>query len=653
MKRFPFSLLLSLCFSLLACNPKDIPHETPLLPRATLMGGERFSGFKADPLGRFLFFQSTERTDQLFRIPLAANQSYEEVETGGRPLTWDCMAEGLLFATQLEGKFQLKYLSYAGTLQIIPLPEGCQRVRILALSKPEANQAALEIRTENPQLAGIYILEEKGAELSKKYDLQDKRVFFDENLDLAAAQGPNDEGGNTLYQFNAEKQAFEPFLETPFTMDVTMLGGFSGILSATQTSIYFTSNLDSDKSRLFWLDRKTGQKQELAADELVDILPFGQSMDMLGRVTSAVGLFAKSRREVVDPSWEADLKLLESKLKGDLSFAQSLKNDQLWLVREMAGKPFRFYTFDRQTKELTFIISDQPSLDTLQLADRHAFSAQTPDGFSLPFHLYLPPGSDTNGDGIPEKPLPTILYMHGGPWVGVVHWNQYFHWRNFQLLANRGYAVVNTEFRGSTGLGKDFVEAARKKWGTDMVADNAVVADWLEEHKVAIPDKIGLWGWSYGGYATMAGLSFYPEKYACGIAMYGPMDLVSFNKSAYVNGEFWHDWVGNPFDSTEAQMLAAQSPINFVDQVRAPVLLTTGSKDERVPQAQMDTMATALKNAGKEVQYFYYPEEVHDYRADSNWISFWEAGEKFLAKHLGGKYLPDSSGAKPAYVVVY
>ncbi len=264
------------------------------------------------------------------------------------------------------------------------------------------------------------------------------------------------------------------------------------------------------------------------------------------------------------------------------------------------------------------------------------------DGLELPIHVYLPPGSDSDNDGIPDKPLPTVLYVHGGPWVGVAQWNNWFHTRNFQLLANRGYAVINTEFRGATGMGKAFVDAGDKEWGRKMHYDKVDVSRWAIDQGIAATDKLAIWGWSYGSYATNAALAFSPDLFACGLSMYGPADLDAFCRIPFTDSELWRSRVGNPNTAEGTMLLQKYSPQNYIHQIKKPLLLTTGSKDARVPQSQVDNFANALAEAGKEVIYFYYQEEGHDYRAPESWISFWAVGEQFLHDHIGGKQQPSA-----------
>jgi dipeptidyl aminopeptidase/acylaminoacyl peptidase len=255
----------------------------------------------------------------------------------------------------------------------------------------------------------------------------------------------------------------------------------------------------------------------------------------------------------------------------------------------------------------------------------------------LPIHLYLPAGM-ARPDGLPKVPLPTVIYVHGGPWVGVTHWNSWFHNRNFQLLANRGYAVINMEFRGTTGLGKQMLDAGNLQFGKGMHHDVVDVAEWAKKQGVAHPKRLGIWGWSYGGYAVNYALGAAPDLFACGVSMYGLGDLPAFCRLPLVQSDsLWNTRVGNPNTPDGLDLLELHSPMTYVKQVKSPILLTTGTLDQIVPQEQSDKFASALAANKKQVVYFFYPGEEHDYRQPESWVSFWAITEHFLHKHLGGR----------------
>ncbi|MCB0592991.1 MAG: prolyl oligopeptidase family serine peptidase, partial [Phaeodactylibacter sp.] len=199
-----------------------------------------------------------------------------------------------------------------------------------------------------------------------------------------------------------------------------------------------------------------------------------------------------------------------------------------------------------------------------------------------------------------------------------------------------------------------FTDLGDRQWGEAMHHDKVDITRWAICQGIAREGKIAMWGWSYGGYATAAALAFAPELYACGISMYGPTDMDAFLRIPFTDNPLWRNRVGDPRTPEGASLLKKQSPINHIQDYRSPMLLTTGGKDGRVPKKQVDEFADALNAGGKDVIYFYYPEEVHDYREPGSWISFWAIAEQFLAMHLGGRYQPVGRDLeKGDYKVVY
>lgn len=645
MKKGALLFVVGLLFCI-ACNAQK---EAPLIPRDAFFTGEQRFAFKLSPQADKVYFQ-TDKSTSVFYCPVDSAMLIREIKI--TPNSWEPVENGLL-ACFADSLVRLSIVPVDGKETPVKLPFEARRIRILTAYHQQV--FALEMVGADDKDSGIYRFDLARSSFQKIAGLQTgKTVFFDKNMNMVAAHQENDQGGNSLYWYDKPKAAWKPFVAVGFSEDM-FLGGFTKIVSvaADGKTVYFTTNLYTDKSQFYAFHPENNKIDTLAAQPLVDILPFGVSTNTEGRVTSVVGLYAKTMRVVTDPAVIGDFGFLTKNIPGDISYGGHSVDGSKWLIREFTGGPAKYYLYDRSQKQLRFLLTDYPALDQYPKAARRAFFVPTRDGLTLPVHVYLPPGSDANGDGLPDKPLPTILYVHGGPWAGVTFWNQYFHWRNFQLLANRGYAVINCEFRGSTGLGKDFIDKSSKVWGTDMVNDKVDIANWARSIGIApVIGKIGIWGWSYGGYAAMAGLAFSPETYDCGIAMYGISDLEAFLKTDFANNDFWHARVGNlPED---AAMLRSYSPINFIDRIQAPLLLTTGSKDDRVPQSQMDHMADAMKKAGKDVTYFYYPEEEHDYRSNESWVSFWAIAEGFLAKHLGGRSQPgEKDRQRGNYVVKY
>jgi len=629
--------------------------QAPLIPRDSLFQEKDQYAITLSPDGGRVYYQRhSVQEGRLFYIDTQRPGKEQSLAFSGALLNWQpAPGGGILAAVQANGK-QLVFMGpdgrQAAAVPLFPF----QQLRIEAMSPRCPEEAAVSIVGDKDSLNGIYRVNFRTGEhqkISPPLDFQ--KLFFDQQLRLRAGRLLNDINGYSIYTFDG--QEWTERLRYPFD-ESQFIGGFQDVVSvsADGRTVYATDNAMRDKTALISIDVQSGATELIVADSKADILPFGAMVSPDGHPQMVLSVFADARRHFPDAHAQRDFDFANRLLQGKGSFAQSSADGRRWLFRKLEGGPTTYYLFNRDKRQLTKLFNDFPALDKHEPAARQAHSVVTRDGYELPVHVYLPPGADKDGDGIPEQPLPTVVYAHGGPWVGVVHWNQWFHNRNFQLLANRGYAVINTEFRGSTGLGKQFTRLGDRQWGEAMHYDIVDITRWALGKGIALEGRIAMWGWSYGGYATAAALAFAPELFACGISMYGPADMDAFLRIPFTDNPFWRNCVGDPGTAEGTALLQKHSPINYVQNYQRPILLTTGGKDGRVPQKQVDDFAGALANAGKEVAYFYYPEEGHDYQEPGSWISFWAIAEQFLAQNLGGRFQPAGDDLeKGDFKVVY
>jgi dipeptidyl aminopeptidase/acylaminoacyl peptidase len=270
----------------------------------------------------------------------------------------------------------------------------------------------------------------------------------------------------------------------------------------------------------------------------------------------------------------------------------------------------------------------------------HPAVIKSRDGLELVSYLTLPPGSHAKDKDRPENPVPMVLLVHGGPW-GRDSWG--FNGLH-QILANRGYAVLSVNFRGSTGFGKKFLNAGNKEWAARMHDDLIDAVDWAVKEKIADPAKVAIMGGSYGGYATLVGLTFTPEKFACGVDIVGPSNLQTLLNTipAYWAPmmQLFKDRVGDPDTEEGKKLLEERSPLTRVDRIKRPLLIGQGANDPRVKQAESDQIVKAMQERKIPVTYVLFLDEGHGFARPPNNLAFYAVAEAFLAKNLGGRAEP-------------
>ncbi|MEW6734762.1 MAG: prolyl oligopeptidase family serine peptidase, partial [Acidobacteriota bacterium] len=332
----------------------------------------------------------------------------------------------------------------------------------------------------------------------------------------------------------------------------------------------------------------------------------------------------------------ADYKLIQKRLPGkDINFGSSTRDEQLFLISASSDtEPGESYLFDRRTKKLTFQYRVYEKLPREALAQMQAIRYKSSDGLEIPAFLTLP-------KGVPSRNLPLIVNPHGGPWARDV-WR---YNRNVQFLANRGYAVLQPNFRASTGYGKKFLNAGNGQWGEKMQDDLTWGVKHLIEKGIVDAKRVGIMGGSYGGYATLAGLAFTPDVYAAGVSIVGPSNLITLLGSIPPYWEavrtVFHTRMGNPATAEGKAQLERQSPLSSADKIKAPLLVVQGANDPRVKKAESDQIVVALRERGFPVEYLVAPDEGHGFARPVNNITMLAVAEKFLAKHLGGRYQED------------
>jgi len=357
--------------------------------------------------------------------------------------------------------------------------------------------------------------------------------------------------------------------------------------------LYMRDSRGRDTSALIAINLATGEKTVIAIDDKVDIADV--VLHPSERNIQAGSFFHERKRwQILDDSFEADFAFLNDPDKGDLGINNRSLDDKYWIVYYASDDaPLRYYLYDRQKSSTTFLFTQRKAFENYKLAKMNPAWVKARDGLELLAYYSLPHGSDRQKTGIPDHPLPMVLIPHGGPW-NRDHWSCH-SWH--QWLANRGYAVLSVNFRASIGFGKAFVSAGNREWGGKIIQDQQDAVQWAVSVGIADPSRLAVFGISFGGYSALAGLSFTPELFACGIDLVGPANLVTFMQTLPAYWEplrrQFDERVGDPNSEEGRALLEKHSPINYVERICKPLLVGQGANDPRVKQAESDQIVQA------------------------------------------------------------
>ena len=436
------------------------------------------------------------------------------------------------------------------------------------------------------------------------------------------AAGATDGVTTTMLYRDKETDAFKPILTTNFKEQVAPM-----LFTFDNKRLIVNSNRGRDKSAIFEFDPLTAKEGRLIAEH-ADVDMENVSYSRKRKVLTVANFTTwKGERKFLDKESETMFKAVEAKLPGyEIAFTSSNKAEDKFIVATFNDKSRgKRYLYDKASGKLDFIADVSPWLPETELADMKPISYTSRDGLTINGYLTLP-------KGVAAKNLPVVVNPHGGPWARDA-------WRfnpEVQFLANRGYAVFQMNFRGSTGYGRKFWEASFKQWGKTMQDDVTDGVQWLIKEGIADPKRVAIYGGSYGGYTTLAGIAFTPDLYAAAVDYVGVSNLFTFMNTIppYWKPflEMFQEMVGDPVKDKD--LLTATSPALHADKIKTPLFVAQGAKDPRVNIAESDQMVEALKKRGVTVEYMVKDNEGHGFRNEENRFEFYEAMEKFLSKHI-------------------
>ena len=392
--------------------------------------------------------------------------------------------------------------------------------------------------------------------------------------------------------------------------------------------MFLKDSREANASRLVRLDLLTEEVDILAEDpdyDVSDVLVHPDTREV------QAAAFTRARTEwiVLDKAVREDFAAIAKLHPGDFAVVSRDRADEKWLVAFTADDgPVSYYAYDRDEKLGTHLFDDRPELKEYTLAPMEPVSFEARDGLKIHGYLTVPPA-------LGRQKQPMVLNVHGGPWARDL-WG---YDPEAQWLANRGYACLQVNYRGSTGYGKRFLNAGNREWGAKMHDDLVAAVGWAVEEGIADPERVAIYGGSYGGYAALVGATFTPDLFRCAVDIVGPSNLITLIKSI---PPYWkpliavfHERVGNP--ETEKEFLESRSPLLRVDQIKIPMLIAQGANDPRVKQVESEQIVAAMEEKGIDHEYLLFPDEGHGFAKPENRLKFYAAAERFLAKHLGGR----------------
>lgn len=608
-----------------------------LIPREILFGNPERIGPQLSPCGEFIAYIAPA-DDVLNLWVMNADGSDErqltyDTNRGVTNYFWAWNGRDILYMQDEAGEENTRvYRLNVETEEVADLtPFEGVKAHVSATDRDRPNTVIIEMNRNNPMFFDVYSCDLQTGELTlleENPGMRDDGTMVlgyvtdrDLNVRGMGTIDPSD-GTITYYMRDTADDEWEEFVRFS-SLDTVYPQRFS----EDGRGLYYQSNLESNTTKLVYRDLDTAEEYEIAHDPLADI--GSVSFDPHTGEPRAVTIhYLRREVEVLDPSIEEDYEFLGDYHPGDFSVASSDMADSTWIVvYHTPQSPAIYYLYDRPSREMSFLFNAIPALDDYELPGVDPVIIPARDGWDLPSYIVTPLEAG-------DEPLPTVLLVHGGPW-----YRDYYGYDPFaQMLADRGFAVLKVNFRASAGFGKEHLNAGNREWGGLMQDDLTDAVHWAIEEGIADPERVVIMGGSYGGYATLAGVTFTPDLYCAGVDFFGPSNLITFRETV---PPYWR-----PLDAImdirighleeDSLMLEERSPLNYVDNIRVPMLIVQGANDPRVVQAESDQMVRALRENGNVVYYILYENEGHGFAIEANRLDFAGRTEQFLYRYVPG-----------------
>ncbi|HEV2362923.1 MAG TPA: S9 family peptidase [Caulobacteraceae bacterium] len=563
-----------------------------------------------------------------------------------REIWWSGSSGMLIASKDATGSEQTELVVFdirAERWRSLPAIPGGER-RLVALGPSGTDDILAETNARDPAFFDVWRVNLRtGAAQEAMRNDRFTWLYADSNLSVRLAEAPREDGGVTFHS-RAPDGGWRPLIEIP--PDDEALSRPLRIYETLyafgpgNAEVYARDSRGRDTAALAAWNLETGSTRLIAADALSDIA--AAAIDPTSREVLAWAAEYDRPTITAAPGAKDVFAALRASVGEDVWPVSQSANGRKWIVAHPAAdRPTNYHLFDRDGCAGVPLFSSRPDLGGLTLATMTPHLVRARDGLELVCYVTRPPGA-------PSGPLPLVVLIHGGPWIRD-RW-EFDPW--IQLLANRGYAVLSTNFRGSSGLGKAFLNAGNREWGGAMLDDVIDTVRWALDEDIAAPGRIAAMGASFGGYSVLSALAREPDLFACGVDIFGVSDLVTFLQAIPAHWkalkDMWRRRVGDVDTAEGRSFLASRSPLNAADRIKAPVLILQGGVDPRVKEQESRQIAAALQARGVETTYVLFPTEGHSFFQPANELFAFACIEAFLSKWLGGAAEPFGEEARRA-----
>ena len=621
--------------------------EYDLIDRSDLFGNPVASQGRISPDGEWVSWIAPDEGVMNVWVAPASNPSSGTVITDDRHRgisnhLWSVDSKYVLFVKDNDGDENFHVYATdprtGETRDLTPLPDGI-RAQLMGVSRDRPGVILVGTNERNPQLTDLYEYSLTTGERTLIAENPGYASFITDNTyKPRMAMVPQPDGGMKAVYLNEDLTPGDVFADIP---SEDMLNTNIVQFSRDNDTVYMIDSRDRNLAAGVAVDLTTGERRVLVEPEKADlsnIIVDNETYEPIAYATN----YLQEEWTPLNEEIASEFEFLSSKIDGEYQISSRTTDDTKWIVYGgSAEAPGQYYVYDRDADTLTPWFETRPALADAPLQPMHPLELKSEDGLTMVSYLTLPPGSDPDGDGRPDKAVPMLLWVHGGPWARDSYGYNTVH----QWMANRGYAVLSVNYRGSTGFGKDFTNAAVGEFAGKMHSDLVDAVDWAVAEGIAQEDKVAIGGGSYGGYATLTGVAFTPDRFACGVDIVGPSSLVTLIESfpeywkPFLAGT-WFRYVGDPADPEQRKDLLARSAISRIDDIKVPLLVGQGGNDPRVTKQEADNLVEAMQAKGLPVTYINYPDEGHGFQKPENRMSFFAAMEGFLGTCLGGRVQP-------------